>query len=144
MADAPNHPSEMTEEERAAAMEKAQKDAATAQELEKFQAMRKLLVEALTFAEIINEAAETVTHLLSSKNKSEVIEAMDFFVTVHAYAVSNAKLGIRRMLRLIWTKGNSDEERVSKLIYLNATKVYTSMRHQDSMPMRSPTTSPKA
>jgi condensin complex subunit 1 len=109
MADAPNHPSEMTEEERAAAMEKAQKDAATAQELEKFQAMRKLLVEALTFAEIINEAAETVTHLLSSKNKSEVIEAMDFFVTVHAYAVSNAKLGIRRMLRLIWTKGNSDE-----------------------------------
>jgi condensin complex subunit 1 len=109
MGDAPNHPSEMTEEERAAAMEKAQKDVATAQELEKFHAMRKLLVEALTFAEIINEAAETVTHLLSSKNKSEVIEAMDFFVTVHAYAVSNAKLGIRRMLRLIWTKGNSDE-----------------------------------
>jgi condensin complex subunit 1 len=107
--DAPNHPSEMTEEERAAAIEKAQKDAATAQELEKFQAMRKLLLEALTFAEIINEAAETVTHLLSSKNKSEVIEAMDFFVTIHAYAVTNAKLGIRRMLRLIWTKGNSDE-----------------------------------
>jgi condensin complex subunit 1 len=105
----PKHPSEMTEEQRAAAVEKAQQDAATAQELAKFQALRKHLIEALNFAEVINEAAEIVTQLLSSKNKSEVIEAMDFFVTIHAYKVTNAKLGIRRMLRLIWTKGNSDE-----------------------------------
>jgi condensin complex subunit 1 len=105
----PKHPSEMSEEERAAAVEKAQKDAATAQELGKFQVLRKHLIEALNFAEIIDEAAEIVTQLLSSKNKSEVIEAMDFFVTIHAYKVTNAKLGIRRMLRLIWTKGNSDE-----------------------------------
>ncbi|KAL1794022.1 hypothetical protein ACET3X_007443 [Alternaria dauci] len=105
----PKHPSEMSEEERAAAIEKAQKDAATAQELEKFQTVRKYLVEALKFIEVIDDAAEVVTQLLSSKNKSEVIEAMDFFVTIDAYKVANAKLGIRRMLRLIWTKGNSDE-----------------------------------
>jgi condensin complex subunit 1 len=105
----PKDPSEMTEEERAAVVAKAQQDAATAQELAKFQALRKHLIEALNFAEVINEAAEIVTQLLSSKNKSEVIEAMDFFVTIHAYKVANAKLGIRRMLRLIWTKGNSDE-----------------------------------
>ncbi|KAF1829727.1 hypothetical protein BDW02DRAFT_560476 [Decorospora gaudefroyi] len=103
------HPSDMTEEERAAAIEKAQKDAATAQELEKFQAVRKFLVEALKFIEVIDDAAEVVTQLLSSKNKSEVIEAMDFFTTIDAYKITNAKLGIRRMLRLIWTKGNSDE-----------------------------------
>jgi condensin complex subunit 1 len=108
-ADGQKHPSEMTEEERTAAIEKAQKDAATSQELEKFQKMRKFLLEALNFIEIVNEAAEVVTHLLSSKNKSEVIEAMDFFVTIDAYRIANAKLGIRRMLRLIWTKGNSDE-----------------------------------
>jgi condensin complex subunit 1 len=108
-SEGPTHPSEMSEEERAAAIEKAQKDAATAQELAKFQVLRKHLIEALNFAEVINEAAEIVTQLLSSKNKSEVIEAMDFFVTIHAYKVANAKLGIRRMLRLIWTKGNSDE-----------------------------------
>ncbi|KAF2819550.1 hypothetical protein CC86DRAFT_362428 [Ophiobolus disseminans] len=107
--DGPTHPSEMTEEERAAAIEKAQKDAATAQELEKFQTMRKFLLEALKFIEVINDGAEIVTQLLSSKNKSEVIEAMDFFVTIDAYRIANAKLGIRRMLRLIWTKGNSDE-----------------------------------
>jgi condensin complex subunit 1 len=108
-ADKPKHPSEMSEEERAAAIEKAQKDATTTQALAKLHDLRKLLIEALNFAEAIDEAAEIVTQLLSSKNKSEVIEAMDFFVTIHAYKVSNAKLGIRRMLRLIWTKGNSDE-----------------------------------
>ncbi|KAF2028743.1 hypothetical protein EK21DRAFT_69097 [Setomelanomma holmii] len=108
-ADGQKHPSGMTEEERAAAIEKAQKDAATAQELEKFQTLRKFLLEAFKFIEVVNEAAEVVTHLLSSKNKSEVIEAMDFFVTIDAYRIANAKLGIRRMLRLIWTKGNSDE-----------------------------------
>jgi condensin complex subunit 1 len=108
-AERPNHPSEMTEEEKAAAIKKAQKDAATAQELDKFQTMRKFLLEALKFIEVINEGAEIVTQLLSSKNKSEVIEAMDFFVTVDAYRIANAKRGIRRMLRLIWTKGNSDE-----------------------------------
>ncbi len=105
----PKHPSEMTEEERVAAVEKVQRDAATIQELEKFQTMRKFLLEAMKFIEVINEAAEVVTYLLSSKNKSEVIEAMDFFTTIDAYKIANAKLGIRRMLRLIWTKGNSDE-----------------------------------
>ena len=103
------HPSEMSEEEKAAAIAKVQKDAATIQELEKFQTMRKFLLEAMNFIEIIDEAAEVVTYLLSSKNKSEVIEAMDFFTTIDAYKIANAKLGIRRMLRLIWTKGNSDE-----------------------------------
>ncbi|USP80079.1 Condensin complex subunit 1 [Curvularia clavata] len=108
-AEGPKHPSEMSEEEKAAAIEKAQQDAATAQELEKFQAVRKFLLEALKFIEVINDAAEIITQLLSSKNKSEVIEAMDFFTTIDAYKIANAKLGIRRMLRLIWTKGNSDE-----------------------------------
>jgi condensin complex subunit 1 len=47
--------------------------------------------------------------LLSARNKSEVIEAMDFFVVIDAYKVETSRTGIRRMLRLIWTKGNSDE-----------------------------------
>ena len=34
---------------------------------------------------------------------------MDFFVIINAYKVEPASKGIRRMLRLIWTKGNSDE-----------------------------------
>lgn len=105
----PKHPSEMTEEERAAAIEQAQKASRDLQNLEKAQMMRKLLLDALEFIDTINEAAEVVTQLLASKNKSEVTEAMDFFTTIDAYKIANAKIGIRRMLRLIWTKGNSDE-----------------------------------
>lgn len=108
-ADAAKHPDEMTEEERAAVVQKAQEEAATSQQLQGLQALRKAILDALKFIDIMNVAAEVVIQLLSSKNKSEVIEAMDFFRTTYAYNLENAKAGTRRMLRLIWTKGNSDE-----------------------------------
>lgn len=105
----PKHPDEMTDEEKAAVIEKAREEAATTQKLDMLQKLRKYIVKALRFIDIINEGAEAVTMLLSSKNKSEVIESMDFFTILDAYKIENARMGIRRMLRLIWTKGNSDE-----------------------------------
>lgn len=99
----------LTEEEQVAAFQKAQEDAATAEALSRLTLTRKYYVEALQFIETLHEASPHVTQLLSSKNKSEIIEAMDFFVTADAFGVETAKTGIRRMLRLIWTKGNSDE-----------------------------------
>ncbi|SMQ51887.1 unnamed protein product [Zymoseptoria tritici ST99CH_1A5] len=98
-----------TEAELTAAMQKAQEQAATAEAMNKLQLTRRYYVEALRFIETLHEASPHVTQLLSSKNKTEVIEAMDFFVTADAYHLETAKSGIRRMLRLIWTKGNSDE-----------------------------------
>jgi condensin complex subunit 1 len=103
------HPNEMTEEEKAAAIKKAQEEVATAQMMDILQKTRKYYLEALRFIEVVDEAAEIVTQLLASKNKSEVIEAMDFFKMIDVYKIPNARNGIRRMLRLIWTKGNSDE-----------------------------------
>ncbi|CAK3900817.1 probable subunit of condensin complex [Lecanosticta acicola] len=99
----------LSEEEKMAALEKAQEQAATAEAIEKLNLTRRYYVEALRFIETLHEASPHVTQLLSSKNKSEVIEAMDFFVTADAYDLETARIGIRRMLRLIWTKGNSDE-----------------------------------
>ena len=99
----------MTEEQKAAASKKAAEEAATSETMARLQLTRKYYTEALRFVEILQEAAATVCQLLSSKNKSEVIEAMDFFVVIDAYKVEAARTGIRRMLRLIWTKGNSDE-----------------------------------
>ena len=107
--DAPTNPTEMTEEQKAAAIEKLQTQAATAEALNKLQLTRRYYAEALKFIEVLHDALSTVIQLLSSKNKSEVIEAMDFFVMLDAYKVETARDGIRRMLRLIWTKGNSDE-----------------------------------
>lgn len=100
---------EMSEEEKIAAIKKTQEDVATSEMIGKFQLTKKYYVEALRFIETVHEASTTICQLLSARNKSEVIEAMDFFVVVDAYKVETARNGIRRMLRLIWTKGNSDE-----------------------------------
>lgn len=107
--DEPKETSAMTEEQQAAALKKAAEDAATSELMTRLQLTRKYYVEAINFVEVLHAATPIVCQLLSSKNKSEVIEAMDFFVVIDAYKVEAARTGIRRMLRLIWTKGNSDE-----------------------------------
>ena len=102
-------PAQMTEDELAAAVQKASEAAATSELLGRLQLTRKYYCEAIRFIEALHVASDNVSQLLSSKNKSEVIEAMDFYVVLDAYKVETARSGIRRMLRLIWTKGNSDE-----------------------------------
>lgn len=108
----PDEPEESplpTAEEQAATLKKAAEDAATSELMTKLQLTRKYYLEAIRFIEVLHSATPIVCQLLSSKNKSEVIEAMDFFVVIDAYKIETARTGIRRMLRLIWTKGNSDE-----------------------------------
>ncbi|KAJ5767932.1 hypothetical protein N7533_000515 [Penicillium manginii] len=105
----PSKAPRMTEEEKATAMQKAAEQAATSELLTRLQLTRKYYNEAIRFIEVLHTGSTIVSQLLSSRNKSEVIEAMDFFVVLDAYKVETARTGIRRMLRLIWTKGNSDE-----------------------------------
>ena len=102
-------PQELTEEEQIEAVKKAQQEAATSEVLTRLQLTRKYYIDALRFIDVVHEASETACQLLSARNKSEVLEAMDFFVIINAYKIEPASIGIRRMLRLIWTKGNSDE-----------------------------------
>ena len=102
-------PAPMTVEQQAKALEKAQEQAATSEMMGRLQLTRKYYSEAIRFIEVLHAGTPVVCQLLSSKNKSEVIEAMDFFVIIDAYKIEAARIGIRRMLRLIWTKGNSDE-----------------------------------
>ncbi|KAL8943261.1 MAG: hypothetical protein Q9216_001172 [Gyalolechia sp. 2 TL-2023] len=99
----------LTEDQKAALIKKAAEDAATTEMMSRLQLTRKYYSEAIRFIEVLHDATPVVCQLLSSKNKSEVIEAMDFFVIIDAYKIEAARTGIRRMLRLIWTKGNSDE-----------------------------------
>jgi condensin complex subunit 1 len=106
-SDSPQKP--MTDEQKIAAVRKAQEDAATTEAINKLTLTRRYYVEALKFIEVLHGATSTICQLLGSKNKSEVIEAMDYFEIGDAYNIEQNKLGIRRMLRLIWTKGNSDE-----------------------------------
>ncbi|KAH7382976.1 armadillo-type protein [Cadophora sp. MPI-SDFR-AT-0126] len=106
-SDSPQKP--MSDEQKIAAMKKAQEDAATSEAINKLTLTRRYYVEALKFIEVLHGATTTICQLLGSKNKSEVIEAMEYFEIGDAYNIEQNKLGIRRMLRLIWTKGNSDE-----------------------------------
>ena len=99
----------LTDEQKEAIMKKAAEDAATSEMMTRLQLTKKYYSEAIRFIEVLHTATPIVCQLLSSKNKSEVVEAMDFFVVIDAYKVEAARTGIRRMLRLIWTKGNSDE-----------------------------------
>lgn len=105
--DSPQKP--MSEEQKRAIILKAQEDAATSEAIGKLTLTRRYYVEALRFIEVLHDATPVICQLLGSKNKSEVIEAMDYFKIGDAYKIEQNKLGIRRMLRLIWTKGNSDE-----------------------------------
>ncbi|RDW73751.1 condensin complex subunit 1 [Coleophoma crateriformis] len=99
----------LTDEQKIAIIKKAQEDAATSEAISKLSLTRRYYVEALKFIEVLHGATTTICQLLGSKNKSEVIEAMEYFEIGDAYNIEQNKLGIRRMLRLIWTKGNSDE-----------------------------------
>ena len=105
----PVKPTQMTEEDKVAAIKKAQEEAATSEAIEKLTLTRRYYNEALKFIDVVHDATTTFCPLLGSRYKSEVIEAIDFFEVGDAYNIEQNKVGIRRMLRLIWTKGNSDE-----------------------------------
>ncbi|CCG81842.1 Condensin complex subunit 1 [Taphrina deformans PYCC 5710] len=89
-------------EARQALMEKEQK-------LNQLQMLKKFYSEATRFVDALMSASELIIQLLASRTKTEVIEAMDFFVAADAYKIECSRSGIRRMLHLIWTKATSDE-----------------------------------
>jgi condensin complex subunit 1 len=67
---------------------------ATGEDLMKLQLTKRYYTEALKFIESLHEASETISQLLASKNKSEVLESMDFFVVADAYRLATAKVRI--------------------------------------------------
>ena len=76
----------------------------------------------MNFTSSIQKCIPTICHLLGSKNVSDVLEAIDFFVTGYEFGVNNAMVGIRGMLVLIWSKEQNVKEAVVtayKRLYLN-------------------------
>ena len=61
---------------------------------------RHYYLDAVRFIRVIQEASEHVCQLLCSKNKSEVVAAMDFFKVLHTYEVAKAKVGLHYPLDL--------------------------------------------
>ncbi|KAJ1949889.1 condensin complex non-SMC subunit Cnd1, partial [Linderina macrospora] len=64
--------------------------------------------DALHFVHQLQEALPLLVQLLGATNKSEVMEAMDFFVTAVRFRVDGAQNGIRRMAHLIWVPSTNN------------------------------------
>lgn len=62
------------------------------EQISRLQLTRRYYAEALRFIDTIHDASETVCQLLGAKNKSEVIEAMEFFRSLDAHQVETAKV----------------------------------------------------
>ncbi|KAK9460035.1 armadillo-type protein [Lipomyces oligophaga] len=102
----------------------------TIQEFENVELINKLKLtkqyyqEAINFISSLHKASELICSLLLAKNKSEVSEAMEFFVIADAYKLETARHGIRKMLHLIWTNSNNDE---GKGIQIHLVECYRSL-----------------
>ena len=59
--------------------------------------------DSVKFSKIIHKALPVVAMLLGSKQSTDILEAIDFFVSAFEFGVQNSMLGVRRMLSLIWS-----------------------------------------
>ncbi|BGP48178.1 condensin complex non-SMC subunit Cnd1 [Rhodotorula kratochvilovae] len=75
--------------------------------LQRLRLTKAYYVDALAFIDALEGAMDTVTELLASSVKSEVLEAIEFCRVAKEYRLEAAEQGVRRMLHLIWTKDDA-------------------------------------
>ena len=66
----------------------------------------------LFFITKLQSALHTICQLLGSKTISDVLEAIQFFVTGFEFGLANSMTGIRCMLELVWSKESSVKEAI--------------------------------
>lgn len=103
------HKKNEEEEEVKSTQDKQQTAAHDEEAISRLRLTRKYYLEALEFIEFVHEGLTAAEKLLFSKNKNEIIESMDLFVLADAYGIEVARVGIRKMIHLIWAKANNDE-----------------------------------
>jgi condensin complex subunit 1 len=77
----------------------------------------------MNFLASIQKCIPTIAQLLGSKNISDVLEGIDFFVTGFEFGMTDTMVGIRRMLVLIWSKEQVVKEAVVnayRRLYMNS------------------------
>ncbi|RKP07607.1 chromosome condensation complex protein, partial [Thamnocephalis sphaerospora] len=85
-------------------------DSETAKEYMKLQLQQRYYADAIQFVRQIDEALPILCQLLASTNKTEIVDAMEFFVIAHYYKIGAAQEGIRKMVHLIWSKDTGSDE----------------------------------
>jgi len=80
------------------------------------------LKDSVKFSKIIHKSLPIVAQLLGSKQNTDILEAIEFFVSAFEFGVLNAMLGVRRMLSLIWSRETTIKDAVVaayKRLYIN-------------------------
>lgn len=80
---------------------------ADAEKVIRLRLTRRYHTDALSFINQLSLAVPTLSQLLVSTSKAEVLESMEFFRVAHEYRIPGAHLGVRKMIHLIWTKDNN-------------------------------------
>ena len=80
--------------------------------------------DCVAFGVELNKALPTVCLLLGSKQVSDVLEAINFFVSAFEFGVLNAMMGVRKMLTLIFSREQDIKKAVVgayKRLYIDQT-----------------------
>ena len=80
------------------------------------------LSDSVKFSKIIHKSLPVVAQLLGSKQSSDILEAIEFFVSAFEFGLLNAMIGVRRMLALIWSQEKTIKDAVVaayKRLYIN-------------------------
>eukprot|EP00092_Neocalanus_flemingeri_P032797 GFUD01035670.1.p1 GENE.GFUD01035670.1~~GFUD01035670.1.p1 ORF type:complete len:1485 (+),score=509.47 GFUD01035670.1:55-4509(+) len=92
------------------------------EELNKQRMLVQYLTDSVKFSKIIHKSLPIVAQLLGSKQSTDILEAIDFFVSAFEFGVLNAMIGVRRMLALIWSRESTIKDAVVgayKRLYIN-------------------------
>lgn len=88
------------------------------------QVQRKYYKDAIEFTEKLEYACSFVLPLLASTVKSEVNEAMEFFVAGYRYGLGQAKEGVTKMVHLIWSKETTGERSIKNRLIASYKELY--------------------
>ncbi|GFO08346.1 hypothetical protein PoB_003485100 [Plakobranchus ocellatus] len=88
-------------------------DSQFSSEITKQQTLVQYLKNSLTFALQVQECIPVICQLLGSKNTTDILEAIAFFVTAVEFGVASATVGVRKMLVLVWSQEQAVKEAVA-------------------------------
>lgn len=103
--------SEKQDDQRLARLER-ESEAINTVETEAILKMKLMIVyhkDAIEFIKEIHRGLEVAANLLFSRNRNEVLETMDLLVMADAYGLEPSRIGIKKMLHLVWMRGTNDE-----------------------------------
>ena len=90
------------------------------EEIRKQETVVNYFKDCVAFGEELNKALPTVCLLLGSKQVSDVLEAINFFVSAFEFGVLNAMMGVRKMLTLIFSR----EQEIKKAVVSAYKRLY--------------------